>query len=84
MKNRQMKLHGERAPRRVPNGLNVWPAFKSSITQFTSIYLLEWSAFSLSSQRFIARCTRRLFFFLTASKAHASTRRHVRADVTGD
>lgn len=83
MKNRQMKLHGERAPRRVPNGLNVWPAFKSSITQFTSIYLLEWSAFSLSSQRFTACRTRRLFF-LTASKVHASTRRHVRADVPSD
>lgn len=40
-----MKPHGERTPRRVPNGLNVCPAFKFSITQFTSIYLLVCLAF---------------------------------------
>lgn len=44
MSNRQMKLRGEHAPRHVPDGLNVLPAFKFSITQFTSIYLLEWLA----------------------------------------
>lgn len=45
MRGRQMKLHGEQAPCHFPNGLNVWAAFKFSITQFTSIYLLEWLAF---------------------------------------
>lgn len=59
MRNRQMKLHVNHIPRRVPNELDVSFAFKFSIKQFTPIYPLRWSQFSLSSQRFITVRTNR-------------------------
>lgn len=75
-----MKLRGEHTPRRVPNGLNVGPAFKFSITQFTSIYLLEWLAFPFIPK--IYHCTHTLHkVSFIPNKVHTHTQRHIQADV---
>lgn len=80
MRNRQMKLRGEHTPRCVPNGLNVWPAFKFSITQFTSIYLLEWPALPFIPKIYHCTHTHRTRCLLLQKKWHTCTQKHVQAD----
>lgn len=82
MSNRQMKVRGDHAPCCVPNGLDVWPAFKFSITHFTLIYLLEWPALSFALK--IYHCThtytsQKVSF--TPNWLHTHTQRHIQADV---